>query len=157
MGAALWAWHELLDKPRAWRMENAYLGPGYEESQVQSALDGFGAVTRSLRIDTGLNVNLRSLIGARYVKSGNRNATARAMIEAPSIAVKDYLSSLQTGDLIAWQFVHGTEAGNIVEVGGAKAQVTAISEQDEDDTLMFDVSLLLTVDGGADDLTITAK
>ena len=43
-------------------------------------LDGFGAVTRSLRIDTGLNVNLRSLIGARYVKSGNRNAPNRTKI-----------------------------------------------------------------------------
>jgi len=48
MGVALWAWHDLLDKPRAWRLEDAYLGPGYDESQMQAALDGLGAVYRRL-------------------------------------------------------------------------------------------------------------
>ncbi|MEC9390298.1 MAG: carbamoyltransferase [Myxococcota bacterium] len=44
MGAALWAWHQLLDKPREWSMKNAYLGPGYTDDEVQAALDSFGAV-----------------------------------------------------------------------------------------------------------------
>jgi carbamoyltransferase len=48
MGAALWAWHELLGKPRAWKMEDAYLGPGYTEAEVVRSLDGFGAVYRRL-------------------------------------------------------------------------------------------------------------
>jgi hypothetical protein len=120
-------------------------------------LDGFGAVTRSLKIESGVNTNLRSLIGSRYVKSGNHTATARAVIEAPSIATKDYLARLQTGDLVAWSLTHGTAVGNIIEVTGAKAQITAIAEQEEDDVLMFDISLLLTVDGGADDLVLVAK
>ncbi len=122
-----------------------------------ATLDGFAAVTRSLRIETGTQVNLRNLVGARYVKSGNHNATARMVVEAPSVAAKDYLAKLQTGDLIAWAFTHGKVAGNIVEVSGTKAQITAIAETEEDDTLMFDISLLLTVDGGADDLILIAK
>ncbi len=44
MGAALWAWHQLLGKPRDWRMTNAYLGPGYSDEAIESALDSFGAV-----------------------------------------------------------------------------------------------------------------
>lgn len=44
MGAALWAWHQLLDKPREWRMSNAYLGPGYSDEAIEAALDSFGAV-----------------------------------------------------------------------------------------------------------------
>ena len=48
MGAALWAWHSLLNKPRKWKMENAYLGPGYSEQQIQETLDGFGAVYKRL-------------------------------------------------------------------------------------------------------------
>ena len=120
-------------------------------------LDGFGAVTRSLRIDAGVNANLRSLVGARYIKSGDHNATARVVIEAPSIAAKDYLAKLQTGDLVAWKFTHGKTAGNIVEVDGTSAQITSIAEQEEDDTLMFDIGLLLTVSGDVEDLTIVAK
>ncbi len=120
-------------------------------------LDGFGAVTRSLTIEAGVNTNLRSLVGARYIKSGNHNATATVLIEAPSIAAKDYLARLATGDLVEWNFTHGVEEGNIVEISGAKAQITAIAEQEEDDVLMFNVSLLLTVDGDVDDLVIVAK
>ena len=44
MGAALWAWHTLLDKPREWKMETAYLGPGYSDDHTQTTLDGMGAV-----------------------------------------------------------------------------------------------------------------
>jgi len=44
MGAALWAWHELLENPREWKMETAYLGPGYTDEQAQQALDEMGAV-----------------------------------------------------------------------------------------------------------------
>ncbi len=48
MGAALWAWHDLLDKPRAWRLEDAYLGPGYDEARIEATLHAYGAVYRRL-------------------------------------------------------------------------------------------------------------
>ncbi len=44
MGAAMWAWHHVLDKPRHGRMENVYLGPGYSIDEIQETLDSFGAV-----------------------------------------------------------------------------------------------------------------
>jgi carbamoyltransferase len=44
MGVALWAWHSLLNKPRSWRMDNAYLGPGYTDEEAEFALDELGAV-----------------------------------------------------------------------------------------------------------------
>lgn len=48
MGAALWAWHDLLDKPRSWKMDSAYLGPGYTDDEIQADLDRYGAVYRRL-------------------------------------------------------------------------------------------------------------
>jgi len=48
MGAALWAWHDVLDQPRGWKLDSPYLGPGYTDEQVQDALDHFGAVYRRL-------------------------------------------------------------------------------------------------------------
>jgi len=120
-------------------------------------LDGFAAVTRSLTIDAGVAVNLRNLIGARYVRRGNHNTTGRLMIEAPSSATKDYLASLEDGALIPITLTHGTAAGNIIELSATKVQVTNITESAEDDILMFNMDLLFTTDGGADDLVITAK
>lgn len=52
MGAALWAWHHLLDKPRRWKLTDVYLGPGYSDEEVQATLDRYGAVyTRMERQD----------------------------------------------------------------------------------------------------------
>ena len=44
MGAALWAWHDLLDKPRAWKLTDAYLGPGFTDVEIRATLDRFGAI-----------------------------------------------------------------------------------------------------------------
>ena len=44
MGAALWAWHHVLGNPRRWKLEDVYLGPGYDEAEIQAALDRYGAV-----------------------------------------------------------------------------------------------------------------
>ena len=120
-------------------------------------LDGFAAVTRSLTIDAGVSVTLRNLIGARYVQRGNHNTTGRLTIEAPSSATKDYIASLSSGALIPITLTHGTTAGNILEISATKVQVTNITEANEDDILMFNMDLLFTTDGGADDLVITAK
>lgn len=48
MGVALWAWHDLLGKPRTWKLDNPYLGPGFTDEEIQQALDRVGAVYRRL-------------------------------------------------------------------------------------------------------------
>ena len=46
LGAALYVWHNVLGRPREWRMEHAYLGDGFEEADVGRALDGRGLHAR---------------------------------------------------------------------------------------------------------------
>ncbi len=46
MGAALWAWHALLRRPRLPRLPTVYLGPGYTDDEIRTALDHHGAVYR---------------------------------------------------------------------------------------------------------------
>jgi len=48
MGAALWAWHDLMGKPRRWALEDAYLGPGYDDERIAADLDRYGAVFHRL-------------------------------------------------------------------------------------------------------------
>jgi carbamoyltransferase len=43
LGAALFAWHVLLGKPRSFVMEHAYWGRSYSDAEVASALAGMGA------------------------------------------------------------------------------------------------------------------
>lgn len=131
--------------------------PEINETNTLLMLDGFACITRSLRIDANIELAIRSLIGARYVNTGNHRATARLSIEAPSFTTKDYLTTLRTGARVELIATNGTEAGNIVEIVCAKAQITSITPRDEDGKLMWDLDLLLTVDAGQDDLIITAK
>ena len=42
VGAAYWVWHQLLRQPRVHRLENAFLGPGYGDEQIRSALEAAG-------------------------------------------------------------------------------------------------------------------
>ncbi len=149
--------------PRDVNVADAADMTGWQEPQEVNnenstfTIGGYAALMRSLSITAAVNVNLRSLVGARYIKRGNHGSSMRLVIEAPDLGTKDYLQTLQTGALVPWQFVHGKTAGNIVELSGAKAQITAIGESDEDDVLMFTIDVSLTVDGGADDLVIVAK
>jgi carbamoyltransferase len=48
VGAAYFLWNGLLGKPRQPRMDNPYLGPGYDEDEIRRALDAHGAVYQRL-------------------------------------------------------------------------------------------------------------
>lgn len=39
LGAALWAWHMVLNKPREWVMPHAYWGQSYNEAEIKKTLD----------------------------------------------------------------------------------------------------------------------
>ena len=51
MGAALWAWHDLLDKPRGWKLDDVYLGPGHDDASVARTIEEYGAVATKLQRD----------------------------------------------------------------------------------------------------------
>ncbi len=40
LGAALWAWHTLLGKPRKWVQKHAYFGRSYSDAECRAFLDG---------------------------------------------------------------------------------------------------------------------
>jgi carbamoyltransferase len=42
VGAAYWVWHHVLKMPRRHRLEHAYLGPGYSDAGIRSALEAAG-------------------------------------------------------------------------------------------------------------------
>ena len=48
LGAALYAWHQVLGNPRAWRMEHAFYGPEREESEMKQALATRGVPFREV-------------------------------------------------------------------------------------------------------------
>lgn len=48
MGAALFLWNTLLKKPREYRLQSAYLGPSYADTDIKDFLDSAGVVYEEL-------------------------------------------------------------------------------------------------------------
>lgn len=119
-------------------------------------LDGFAVITRSLTLNAGVGINLRNLIGSRYVNRGDHAITGRLVVEAPSMAAKDYLAALDNSSIMNLNLTHGVDAGNIVGVACAQTQITAINETEEDRKLMWEMDIRMNILAGQDDLVITA-
>lgn len=120
-------------------------------------LDGYAAILQSYALETNAELKLRNLVGANYIQRGDHAAVARIRIEAPTIAAKNYFTGLRSGAEIAHQIVHGTVAGNIVQLDAAYSQILSIDRSVEDDKIMFDLQVGLNISAGSDDLLLTSK
>lgn len=120
-------------------------------------LDGFAVVTRSLQINSNLDVKLRALVGARYINRGPHAADFRMVVEAPTLAAKDYVGALRAGTEMVLHGQNGTVAGAIVEIDAPKAQLTGIEEGEEDGKQMWTLSGQINVGAGGDELKLTAR
>lgn len=118
---------------------------------------GYAANLRSFSGDIGAEVKARNLVGANYVSRGNHAITGRIVIEAPTIAAKNYLKTLKDGAEVPVQLDHGLVGGNILGLALAHVQITDIDLQEEDDVLMFACNYGANVGTTNDDLVITAK
>ncbi len=67
MGAALMAWHQLLQKPRLPRLASVYLGPGYDEDTIRAVLDEEKAVYRRFDRDALLAETVEQIAAGKVV------------------------------------------------------------------------------------------
>jgi carbamoyltransferase len=50
VGAAFYAWHQILGKPRSFVMDHAYWGPGYSRDEIRQAIECNGIAQKGYRI-----------------------------------------------------------------------------------------------------------
>jgi carbamoyltransferase len=99
LGAALHVWHELLGRPREWRMEHAYLGSGFGRGEVERALAGRGlrACTAGDPADAAAELLACSKIVGWFqgrAEVGPRALGARSILADPRRAdVRDVLNA----------------------------------------------------------------
>ena len=67
MGAALWLWHQVLNKKREWKMTTPYLGPEYSVDEMRKTLDGYGAVYHQMDERSIMQKAIRLLADAQVV------------------------------------------------------------------------------------------
>jgi hypothetical protein len=94
----------------------------------------YSGCLQSVSMDVGNSTVYRELVGCtKEVLITDRATTGTVVIEAPTIAEKDYFTAALTdGTLGELSFIHGTTGGNIVALQSTRVDIGDPSYQDQD-------------------------
>jgi len=108
--------------------------------------------------DLATGLEWRELLNSSGVISPDRQPTARCTFELTTVAVKDWAETLRLNTEAAIQMIHGTGAGNIVQLDMPKFQFTADPTiQDVQGVAMLSGQGSLNPNVGDDELVLTFK
>lgn len=121
------------------------------------SLHGYAGATERVTIDLGQKVEPRLLINHESIQISDRESTATAVMEATTLATKNWrqIALNRTTGTMALQ--HGTVDGNIVELGSPKAQVGRYGEGQTQGIVNNTFPLMLIPDEGNDEVVLTVR
>lgn len=112
-------------------------------------------------VSAGFNLNtnphLVSRCNRETVLITDHPVTAEMTVEKPTLATINFQAQAATHVRDEIKLVHGTAAGNIVEIVAPKAQITRLAVNQSEDIVTEALSLSLKPDAGNDEITITFK
>ena len=105
------------------------------------SLLSYSGCLQSVNMDLGNSIVYRELIGCdKEVLITDRSASGTVVVEAPTIAQKDYFAAALTdGTLGNLTFQHGTAAGNIVDFSSTRVDIGDVSYSDQDGIAMLNM------------------
>lgn len=124
--------------------------PAPVEVNLSNTVVQLGGATlgcKQLTINFGLKTEYYSTTGGRAVifgkdDSGDRRAiTGTARFEMPDPATKNYFADINSGVALAFSLIHGTAAGNIVELTSARVFLSNVSMSVEQGKLFLNAEL----------------
>lgn len=126
-------------------------------------LDGVALGVRSLELNLGAKVEYFSTTGSRQVvfgkdESGSARApAARCVFEMPDIGVKNYFPQIRAGTAVAFSLVHGTAAGNIIEITAANAVLGRAEFQVEANRIFLSADIQFVATAAGNDFTLITR
>lgn len=117
---------------------------------------GLDLVTQSFSLDIANQVAWRDLINLAGVRSPDRKPTASAVFEMTKVATKNWAEDVRLGTEMALSIIHGTTAGNKVQIAAPKLQFNqepSISEADR--VAMLNASFAVMPNAGNDEVVLT--
>lgn len=98
-------------------------------------------VVQSCSLDAGLQVVYRNLIGFEGVRITDRAARGALSFEYQKVATYNWFQKVKNNESGPLNLVHGTVAGNIVELDAPNVQPTGPTISDSDGTAMLNLNL----------------
>lgn len=121
------------------------------------SLHSYAGATESVSFDLGNQVEPRLVINHESIEITDRRASGSAVMEATTLATKNWQTIALGHTAGALALAHGTAAGNIVEIDAASAQIGRYSESVSQGILHNTLPLMFKPDEGDDDILITVK
>lgn len=121
------------------------------------SIHGVASPAESFSFDMGQKVEPRFLIGDESIELTERSATGTAVVEAAPLATVDWFSKAKARTRDVLQLVHGTVAGNIVQIDGAAVEIGKPTQGQSQGILTYSLPLAFCPVSGNDELTITVK
>ena len=105
----------------------------------------YAGALQSLTMDLGVSTVYRELVGGtKEVIITDRASNGSVTIEAPTIAQKDYFTAALTeGSLGNLAFLHGTTAGNKVQLTSSKVDIGDVNYGEMDGVAMLEIPYTL--------------
>ncbi len=121
-------------------------------------LHGYAGRVHSLTADMANEVIFRELIGAAMgeVLITDRKPVGNILMEAVTVATKDWWTSIKNITTGALQLIHGTVAGNKFQIDAPNVQLLNPKYQDQDGIAMLGCSMVYGPSAGNDEIKITA-
>lgn len=120
-------------------------------------LHGHAADAERLTIESGIEVEPRMRIGTEAIELVDRRVTGTAVIQATQAADRDWLAIALARTRGALSLVHGTGAGNIVEVAAAAVEIGRWAYADAQGILDASLPLVFCPTAGDDEITLTVR
>jgi hypothetical protein len=123
------------------------------------SLDGYALALRSIELNSNPEMALRSLIGPQdYVAVRNDSWSGTINGEVPLLGNKDYFANIRPGTTMVMSIVHGTVAGNIVQIDAPAVQITGdVGLVEDGGKLHVTMPVSLIPVSGNDEITFTSK
>jgi hypothetical protein len=122
------------------------------------SLHGYAGPMESLELQLGGTVEPRLLINEESIKITDREATGTAVVQAATLATKNWFAIAQAHTLGALAVVHGTAAGNIVAIDADYAQIGRPTQGQSQGIANYSLPLMLTPSSaGNDEMILTVK
>lgn len=120
-------------------------------------LHGWTAIAESLQLSLGNVLTPRFLIGDERVAITDRSSAGTAVVQATSIAEIDWFAKARSRARGALSIVHGTVAGNIVEITALAVEIGRPSQGQTDNVVNYTLPLALCPVSARDEIKITVR
>lgn len=127
------------------------------DAHTSLTLHGVEAVSESVTFDLGNEITPRFLIGDEVMAITDRNSTGQTVVEARLMAERNWFTVAQTRTRDALQLVHGTTAGNIVQIDAPQVEIGRPTQGNTNNVVNYTLPMMLVPNAGRDEIVITVR